>query len=75
VIITPKERRVKDIGLPEEREGGTAFWDSEPPNELGCKVSINKGSISKSERDDLTYRTICQLIIAVHEKFSSGIDC
>lgn len=74
-IKTPKEGGVENLGLPAKREGGTAFRNSEPPNKLRCEVGINKRSVSKSERNDLGDRTICQLIIAVHEKFGSGSDC
>lgn len=70
-----KEGGVKNLSLPAEQEGGTVFWNSELPKKLWCEVGINKCSISKSKRNDLSDQTICQLIIAVHEKFSSASDC
>lgn len=75
VIKMLKEGRVKNLWIPTERKGETAFWNSELPNELWCEFGINKHSISKSERNDLSDRTICQLVIAMHEKFGSGGEC
>lgn len=70
---TPLEGHIQDLSLPPKRKGQTVIWNSQPPNELWCELSIEKSTVAESKRNNLSDRAIRQLIIAVHEEFCSDI--